>query len=176
MSGYRRHTLIAAALIRQGDDVLLVQQQGQGDSEPYWALPGGVGEPGELPHETMVREIREETGLEILDPGRLLYVKSSVDPSVDSSGTTFVFETDDWRGELRPADPDEAILDARFIAVEEALEKLRRLPWEMMREPIIAHLSGALEAGALWLYHHHPDGSAELVGTLPNVTPDTKLR
>ncbi len=171
MSGHPRHVQIAAALVRRGEDVLLVQQQGRDNPEPLWSLPGGVVEPGELPHEAMVREVREETGLEVRDPGRLLYVKSSVDPSGESFGTTFVFETGDWHGELRPADPDEAILDTRFVSSEEAVEKLRRLPWVMMREPIIAHLLGEVEAGALWLYHHHPDGSAELVGRVAKGRP-----
>jgi ADP-ribose pyrophosphatase YjhB (NUDIX family) len=38
---------IVAALIRRGDEVLLVLQQGPNDPALGWALPGGVVEPGE---------------------------------------------------------------------------------------------------------------------------------
>jgi len=66
--------LIVAALIRRGDEVLLVHQQGPDDSLLSWSLPGGVVEAGELLAEALIREVREETGLEVVDPGRLLYV------------------------------------------------------------------------------------------------------
>jgi len=67
-----RHIQVGAALIRRGPHILLVQQQGPNDPAPTWALPGGVVEAGELPTEAMIREVAEETGLEVLDPGRLL--------------------------------------------------------------------------------------------------------
>ncbi len=62
---------IAVALIRQDDAVLLVQQQGPHDAASSWALPGGVAEHGELCTEALVREVREETGLEIQQIGQV---------------------------------------------------------------------------------------------------------
>ena len=53
---------ISTAIVRRGTDVLMVLQRGPDDREPYWALPGGVVETGELANEALVREVREETG------------------------------------------------------------------------------------------------------------------
>ncbi len=158
-----RHTQVGAALIRRGPNILLVQQQGANDPSPTWALPGGVVEAGELPTEAMIREVAEETGLEVLDPGRLLYVKSGVDVSGESLSTTFVFAVDRFRGELRPAAADDPVLDTRWLSIDEAITKLAQLPWPMMREPIIAHLRGEASPGSLWLYRGQADGTSTLV-------------
>lgn len=162
-----RYTQVAAAVIWRGEELLLVRQQGTHDPAPSWALPGGVVEPGELPTEAMVREVREETGLDVLNPGRLLYVNAEADAAGTSRGTAFVFEVAEWRGTLLSADPDDVILQVRFFPVAEAVEKLEALPFAAMREPIVAHLRGAAEPGALWLFRHNADGSATLVGRVP---------
>ncbi len=165
-----RHTQVGAALIRRGPNILLVQQQGANEPAPTWALPGGVVEAGELPTEAMIREVAEETGLEVLDPGRLLYVKSGVDLSGESLSTTFVFAVDRFRGELRPAAADDPVLDAGWLPVDEAITRLAQLPWRMMREPIVAHLRGEADPGSLWLYRYQADGSATLVGRVSPVS------
>ncbi|WP_283138632.1 NUDIX domain-containing protein [Rhizohabitans arisaemae] len=58
-------------VVVEGDAILLLNQDtGTGRS---WSLPGGKVEPGETLAEALVRELREETGVEVR-PGRLLYV------------------------------------------------------------------------------------------------------
>jgi 8-oxo-dGTP diphosphatase len=47
-------------------DVLLVKQADGGE----WAAPGGAIEPDEMPYDAVVREVREETGLDVA-PGSL---------------------------------------------------------------------------------------------------------
>ena len=60
---HRPHTVIVAlAFIRQGDCILLVRQR---EGERYWTLPGGAVEPGEPVDQAAIREVREETGLEV---------------------------------------------------------------------------------------------------------------
>lgn len=59
----RRPADIVAAVIRRGDDVVLVHERGEEDPEPIWMLPGGRVEPGEDEVEALRREVHEETGL-----------------------------------------------------------------------------------------------------------------
>jgi 8-oxo-dGTP pyrophosphatase MutT (NUDIX family) len=51
----------AAAVILNGDGEVLLVHHTYGMLN--WELPGGIGERGESPTETAVREVREETGL-----------------------------------------------------------------------------------------------------------------
>ncbi|WNG26925.1 NUDIX hydrolase [Cystobacter fuscus] len=55
-----RFHLRAAAVIRQGARVLLHRLE----TDTIWALPGGRVEPGEESAATVVRELREELGIE----------------------------------------------------------------------------------------------------------------
>ncbi|MFN2227822.1 MAG: NUDIX hydrolase [Anaerolineae bacterium] len=66
----------AAAIVRDGEGRVLLIRRGDGRG---WSLPGGMMEPGERLADCIVREVREETGLEV-EPLRLVGVYS--DPAV----------------------------------------------------------------------------------------------
>ena len=51
-------------VVWRGDNVLLIQR-GKPPRIGAWSLPGGAQELGETVRETAVREVREETGVEI---------------------------------------------------------------------------------------------------------------
>ena len=55
---------VVAAIIRRGDEVFATQR-GYGDWKDWWEWPGGKVEPGEMPVQALVREIREELDAEI---------------------------------------------------------------------------------------------------------------
>jgi 8-oxo-dGTP diphosphatase len=59
-----RPILGVGALIFDRDRILLVER-GQEPLMGYWSLPGGVLEAGETLEQGIVREVREETGLEV---------------------------------------------------------------------------------------------------------------
>jgi len=64
------HVRVTGVVIEDGRILLLNQDTGTGRS---WSLPGGKVEDGETLAAALVREMREETGLDV-EPGRLLYV------------------------------------------------------------------------------------------------------
>src|SRR5947209_5416458 len=54
---------VGAVIVHQ-DRVLLIQR-GTEPARGVWSIPGGLIEVGEMLHEAVVREVREETGLEV---------------------------------------------------------------------------------------------------------------
>ena len=68
-----------AAVIFTNDRVLLQRR----DDTGHWGLPGGAVEPGESVRQALIREVREETGLEV-EPLRLIGVYSDT-PSTTRS-------------------------------------------------------------------------------------------
>lgn len=68
----------ATALIRDEQGSILYQRRGD---FPVWGLPGGILEPGERIRETLLREVREETGYEV-EPQRFVGLYSSPDYTI----------------------------------------------------------------------------------------------
>ena len=68
------------AVARRDDDLLLVRR-GHGPGAGSWSIPGGHVEMGETLHEALVREVAEETGLEVVVDRFLGWVERfGVDP------------------------------------------------------------------------------------------------
>jgi 8-oxo-dGTP diphosphatase len=78
------HTIVAVfVFIQRGKSILLVRQN---YGHQFWSLPGGVMEKGETIEQAAIREVREETGLDI-HLGRLIGVYSK--PSEAAIALTF---------------------------------------------------------------------------------------
>ena len=56
-------SLVAAIIIHENK--IFATQRGYGEFKDGWEFPGGKIEPGETPQEALVREIKEELGIEI---------------------------------------------------------------------------------------------------------------
>ena len=62
---------VAVAIITNGSKILITQRPLHVPHGGYWEFPGGKLESGELPEEALVREIREEIGIEVLQYNHL---------------------------------------------------------------------------------------------------------
>jgi 8-oxo-dGTP diphosphatase len=61
----RKILLVAACALVDADGRVLITQRPEGKQlAGLWEFPGGKVEPGETPEETVVRELREEIGIE----------------------------------------------------------------------------------------------------------------
>ena len=68
---YPRRPLVGVGAILLDGDRILMAQRGKPPRMGWWSLPGGALETGELLADAVRREIREETGLEIVPLGVL---------------------------------------------------------------------------------------------------------
>jgi 8-oxo-dGTP diphosphatase len=151
---------IAAAIVRRGDDLLMIRQAGPGE-EPFWSVPAGRAEPGEFVTDALARELREETGIELVDPGPLAFL-AQVDDRLDGwFATVWTWDIARWTGELDVRDPDGLVLEAAWVPLTEALPLLERISWQPLT---VRYLRGEIEPGSLWLRRIHPDGREEWQG------------
>jgi 8-oxo-dGTP diphosphatase len=94
-------TVVAVALV-DGSGRVLLQQRPEGKSMPgLWEFPGGKVEDGELPEAALVRELREELGIEVAD--------ADLSPATFASASLgerhlllLLYACRIWHGEPRP--------------------------------------------------------------------------
>lgn len=127
--------LTVMCMLRDGQGRLLMQQQ-----KPSWpglAFPGGHVEPGESFTGAVVREMREETGLTILDP-QLCGVKQFQ----TSEGVRYVvlfYRASRFTGTLTPSAEGEVFWLprdelARYPLAEDFLDMLRVFESDLLNE------------------------------------------
>ena len=99
------HPRILATLVyaMRGDEVLL-HRRVKDPNRGLWVAPGGKLEADEAPAECAIREMREESGLEVSDLA-LRGIMTEVSPRPDYQWITFIFAATRFTGELAPA-PD----------------------------------------------------------------------
>lgn len=80
MNGIR---IIVHGLIKVDEKYLIIKRSVNETSYPeFWDIPGGLAELKELPHEALIREIKEEIGLNAL-PIKIIHEDSNLDENKD---------------------------------------------------------------------------------------------
>ena len=78
MNGNR---IIVHALINTNNGYLVTKRSKEETTFPeYWDIPGGLTETGKLPREAVIRETKEEVGLDIM-PTSVIHEDSNLDKS-----------------------------------------------------------------------------------------------
>jgi 8-oxo-dGTP diphosphatase len=128
-------TVVAVALIDEEKRVLLQQRSSHRAMAGLWEFPGGKVEDGERPEAALVRELREELGIET-DPASLApatFVSADVG---ERHMLLLLYICRNWRGEPQPLDSD------GFLWLRPS--EMHGLPMPPADEPLIGLLEALL--------------------------------
>jgi 8-oxo-dGTP diphosphatase len=131
--------IVALVLVQQDGKTLLIQE-----AKPLyrgrWHLPGGRLEPGELLAEAAVREVQEESGIEVRLDGLLCIDQLKADGGGTPNRLRFLFKAEAIGGALKTA-ADEHSLQARWFerGQIDALD---------LRGPLVQRAVALVDAGA----------------------------
>lgn len=132
-SGRRVQRVAAYAVVLRGDKVLLSRLAPRVSREELWTLPGGRIEHAEDPRLAVVREVREETGLDVtISETAHVYSqhhpRGAQDPTADTHAIRIVFEG--WvpldADEPRVLEVDGSTVASAWVRLSDVLE--RRTP------------------------------------------------
>lgn len=126
-------------MIEGPEGLLLVQNRRHG-GHIDWTPPGGVIDEGEDLLEGLTREVREETGLDVVSWSGPLYRISVIAPDMGWHLRVEAWLAVEVTGAIHIDDPDGIVVDARFVGFDECHGHLEGgHPWVV--EPLGAWLT-----------------------------------
>ena len=107
------HTIV----YNENKEILLLQRSESNDTLPlYWDIPGGTLEDGEDPKIGALRELKEETSLDIPEP-KLFFVYSNIDESKNKQFITLIFYSKYTGGEVKLSEDEH--VNYKWLNVDE---------------------------------------------------------
>jgi 8-oxo-dGTP diphosphatase len=122
-----------AAIVEFSDDKLLLVKRGTRVFKGYWALPGGRVEKDESVEQAIIREVKEETGLDIEIIRKIgEYHEAGVKDNIEYDYYPACFWTKPVGGEIKPQ--EEEIERIKLFRITELPEKLAFKHLEMIKD------------------------------------------
>ena len=118
LPSYATHFCGAGGLVlNDAGEVLLIKEVRRDLDTYFWKIPGGLVEHGETLQDAVVREVKEESGIDAEVTG-ILGVKEMRNFKFGCSDLYFIFMMKAVGGELKPQ-TEENIIGAKFVTHEE---------------------------------------------------------
>src|SRR3989337_2516891 len=123
----------ATAVIEFSPQMILLIKRRTVPFKGFWALPGGRAEPDEKVEQTIVREVREETGLDVLVVRKVgEYHEQGVQAGVEYDYYPACFLVKVVGGEVKK--PQTEIEDIKLFSFEDIPENLAFVHNEMVKD------------------------------------------
>ena len=126
-TNHEKHKSAGIIIQNSQNEILMIDRA----NYPYgWACPAGHIDEGETPDQAVVREAKEETGLELIDHELLLheYISWNECALGEKGHDWFVFRALGWEGEVKQAEKEAKAI--KWQPIDE-LDKLKLEPaWE----------------------------------------------
>ncbi len=98
--------VVAAALTNQDGEILLQKRPEGRQMAGLWEFPGGKVDAGESPESALVRELKEELGIDV-DPENLVPFIFASEPLEERNLLLLLYRCHHWRGEPEALDATE---------------------------------------------------------------------
>lgn len=123
--------VVAAALTNQAGEILLQKRPEGRQMAGLWEFPGGKVDAGESPESALIRELKEELGIEI-EAQNLIPLTFASEPLGDRNLLLLLYRCQAWVGEPQPLDTPEL----RWLQPSE----MQDLPMPPADVPLVAAL------------------------------------
>lgn len=156
-----RDWVVGGAVIESGPCVLLVENQRRGGARD-WTTPGGVIDEGEQVLAGLKREVREETGLEVVSWSGMLYEVRVEAPGLGWRLRVEVHRAVNVAGEVSVGqDPDGIVVGADWTTHDDCPGLLRAGPaW--VHEPLLEWVREQFDAPRTYDYEVAGESMSEL--------------
>lgn len=141
---------VVGGVVLSDEGVLLVANRRRNGTVD-WTPPGGVVDRGESYLEALTREVKEETGISVASWSGGIYNVEVIAPDPGFHLTVHVYKAEGFEGRLAIDDPDGIVVEARFVALDDAPRLLSgSSPWVV--EPLLEYLSGRFDDDPQYRY------------------------